>query len=258
MEILNKIFRKNNKVKVYFIDALDESIIGVSKLMPDQLPKTFQIQTTMHLNGEDWSVVEAIPPNSIEFLESKELVLKVSRVEYINPNDILFTVPTISNEIPRLTQSSIYSEPNYSIIEDVWRQNEFLDKTSIPLIEIEVNKIENIKLNESDTSNPELTGYKNCHVRDSIGIPQLNLSLSELKTILKTESIGSLKMNHEFIANGFSLSTDSTTYYGVIENDIISQFCVGEFSNETLNEIQLIVNKFNLLFVNWIQCFIID
>jgi len=132
-----------------------------------------------------------------------------------------------------------------------------LNKSSFPHIEIEINKIEKVKLNDSKEVNSEFTAFKNCHVRDTIGEPNLELNLVQLKSILKTEKIGSLKISNEFVENGFSLKTDSTTFYGTIENGTISKFCIGEFSDNTSNEIQKIINEFKLLFVGWYHCQII-
>ena len=100
MGLFDKIFGKSNKIKVQFIDSSNGNVIGVSEMPPEQLPETFEIQTTMHLNDEDWSIEEAIPAHSKDFLQSKNLTLKMRKVEKMNPNDIWFTTPTISNEFP--------------------------------------------------------------------------------------------------------------------------------------------------------------
>ena len=73
MGLFDKIFGKSNKIKVQFIDSSNGSVIGVSEMPPEQLPETFEIQTTMHLNDEDWSIEEAIPAHSKDFLHSMSL-----------------------------------------------------------------------------------------------------------------------------------------------------------------------------------------
>ena len=225
---------------------------------PEKLPETFEIQTTMHLNDEDWSIVEAIPSHSKDFLESKELTLKMNKVESMNPQDILFSLPTISNEIPQKSPPNIYNDFDFLILEDDWRQNEFLNKSAFPLIEIEIKKINELKQNDSKVIDSEFTAFKNCHVRDTIGEPKLSLSLEQIKKLLNTENLGNLKTSSNFIENGFSLRTKSTTFYGTIENGIITQFCIGEFSDGTSNEIQKIINELDILFVGWCHCQIIE
>ena len=259
MSILNKLFGKSNKVRVQFIDALTGNTIGTSKMPPEQLPETFEVQTTMHLNDEDWSIEEAIPAHSKDFLETKELILKMRKVEKINPQDLLYSVPTISNEIPQPFYSGLFNGFEYSILDDDWRQNEFLSRSSFPLIEIEMKKIEELKKNHSKELDSGFTAFKSCHVRDIIGEPKLELSLPIIKDILKTDKVGSLKIatSNQYVKNGFSMKTHYTTFYGIFEDGIVTQFCIGEFTDNTSNEIQNITNEFDLLFVSWYQCQII-
>ena len=257
MRILNKIFGKNHKVKVQFIDSSNGYTIATSEMLAEQLPETFEIQTTMHLNDEDWSIEEAIPAHSKEFIQTKQLTLKMRKVEYVNPQDILYSLPTISNELPQISDSNLFNDFEYSIIEDDWRQNEFLNKSSFPLIEIEVAKIDELKENDSEEVDAEFTAYKNCHLRDTIGEPNLNISLQQIKSILNIDNVGSLKVINEFVKDGFSLKTDSTTFYGTIENGIVKQLCIGEFSDNTSKDVHQIINEFDLIFIGWCHCQII-
>ncbi|MBT8379310.1 MAG: hypothetical protein KJN64_08775 [Ignavibacteria bacterium] len=257
MGILSKIFGKSNKVRVQLIDSSNGNTISISKIPPAQLPETFEIHTTMHLKNEDWSIEEAIPADSKDFLESRELILKVKKIKYMNPEDLLFTIPTVSNEIPQTFNSSLFNDFEYSILEDEWRQNEFLNKSSLPLVEIEIKKIEELKINDSKKVDSDFTAFKNCHVRDTIGEPKLNLDLQSIKNILSVNKVGSLKISNEFVKNGFSLKTDSTIFYGTAESGIVTQFCIGKFSDNTSNEIQDILDEFKLLFVSWYHCRII-
>lgn len=55
----------------------------------DQLPKTFEIHTTLDLGEEKWSVV------------SKQMVI-LAKTQLIDPKDVLFSLPTISNDIGEL------------------------------------------------------------------------------------------------------------------------------------------------------------
>ena len=48
MGLFDKIFGKSNKIKVQFIDSSNGNVIGISEMPPEQLPETFEIQTTMH------------------------------------------------------------------------------------------------------------------------------------------------------------------------------------------------------------------
>src|SRR5688572_23836520 len=109
MGLFDKIFG-SDKIRVQFIDNSTGVTIGVSEMTPDQLPETFSVPTTMHIQEKEWSVDEAIPENSADFIKTKKLVLKLRAIEKINLQDALFTLPTISNEIPMTVDKSLYND----------------------------------------------------------------------------------------------------------------------------------------------------
>ena len=256
MGLFDKIFGTNNKIKVQFIDNLNGQTIGVSEMKADQLPETFSVPTTMHIQDSDWNVEEAIPENSIDFVRTKNLVLKMRKVEKINTNDIWFTTPTISNEFPHTVPMTRQTEFDIQILEDDYRQNEFLNLNAIALIEEEFVGIKNVWENHSNKSE-DYTLFKNCHVIEVIGSPNLTLNFNELKTILKCSSIGQVIINGEILANGFAIKTENTTYFGTLNIDTVTELCISQWNENSTNEILEINKAFNLLFVNWYHCDII-
>jgi len=244
---------KSDKIRVEFINSLNNEVIGISEMTADQLPETFEVNTTMNLGGDnDWSVDEAIPEKSTDFIKSKHLILKMSKIELMNPKDILFSLPTISDEIASTVPKALFNDFEYQILEDDWRQNEFLNKASINLINQEIEEIKKIWKN-GKIEDASFNAFKNCHVRSLIGFPNLNIDFENLKSLLKIKKIGSLKFikQKEFVENAFVFKTEKTTYYGIVANHIVTQLCIGEFSDETIEEINQITNEFNLLFVGW-------
>lgn len=257
MGLLGKIFKTNDKIKVQFIDNATGQTIGITEMTADQLPQTFSVATSMRIRENEWTVEEAIPANSVDFVKTKSLVLKLRKIEYMNPQDILFTLPTISNELPTTTDHSVYMDFENSISEDDWRQNEFLNQSSFPLVDIEVSKIQDVWENNRKEVDANFNAFSKCHVRETIGEPQLLLNLNNIREVLQTDQIGSLTINNQFVKNGFSLQTTSTTYYGTIENDKVTQFCISSFTDNSIDEINKIVNAFDLIFVNWYHCDIV-
>lgn len=257
MGLFEKIFGKSNAIKVQFIDSSNGNVIGVSEMPPEQLPETFEIQTTMHLNDEDWSIQEAIPANKKDFLQSKNLTLKMSKVEKMNPNDIWYTTPTISNEFPQTIKKTEETENDISIHEDDYRQREFLNVNSNIQIKEEFEVIKDIWSNHSKKSK-EYTLFKNCHVRKTIGLPNLSIDFNELQTILNSNSVGQVIINGENLKNGFSLNTDDTKYFGTLNGENVTELCVSEWNDNTNNEILKINKEFNLLFVDWSNCNLIE
>jgi len=252
MRFLKNIFGKSDKIKVEFINNLNNEVIGISEMSADQLPETFEVDTTMNLGDDNWSVIEAIPEKSSDFIKSKHLILKMSKIELMNPKDILFTLPTISNEIGSTIPNPLFNDFEHQILEDDWRQNEFLNKSSINLINQEIEEIKKVWKNDKK-EDASFNAFKNCHVRSTIGNPNLKINFDDLKSLLKTKTIGSLKFiqNKDFVENAFVIKTEKTTFYGAVENDIITQLCISEFSDNTIEDIRKITNKFDLLFVGW-------
>src|SRR6476661_6831797 len=91
-------------------------------------------------------------------------------VQLINPKEIWFTAPTISNEFPQTISKTKETEFDIFILEDDYRQNEFLNLSSLPQIEDEFIGIREIWTSHSKKSGG-YTLFKNCHVRRVIGLP---------------------------------------------------------------------------------------
>ena len=259
MGLFDRIFGQNNKIKVHFIDNFNGQTIGVAEMDPDKLPETFEIETRMHIKDNEWTVEEAIPAKSIDFIKTKQLTLKLRKIEYMNPKDILYTLPSISNELPSTIKTSLFNDFELSILEDDWRQDEFLNQSSFPLVEIEVQNIKNIWENNKKEVDAPFNAFDKCHVRATIGEPNLNLNFDKLKRLLNVDKVGSLKLNGNdgFVKNSFVLKTETTTYYGILENQIVTSFCISNFSDKTITEIDTILKEFNLIFLNWYNADII-
>jgi len=253
MGLFDKIFG-SDKIRVQFIDNSTGETIGVSDMMPDQLPETFSVPTTLHVQEKEWSVDEAIPEHSAHFIKTKKLVLKLRKIEKINLQDVLFTLPTISNEIPVTGGKCLHNDFEISIHEDDWRQREFLKTSSFPLIDIEVAKIKDVWENDSKKVDDKFTAFTKCHVRSTIGEPALSIDFGELKKLLNVKKIGCLKINDDFVLNSFSLQTQDTTYYGTQTNGQVDQLCIANWNEKTGSEIRRITNHFTLVFVNWYDC----
>jgi len=247
---------ENNKIKVQFIDNSNGQTIGVAALMAEQLPETFSVSTTMHIRDDDWSVEEAIPENSMDFIKSKSLILKMRKVEKMNPNDIWFTLPTISNEFPLTVATAKQTEYDIQIHEDDYRQNEFLNMSALPLIEQEFIGIKDIWENHRKQSD-KYTLFKKCHVRKIIGLPNLAINFSKLKTVLNCNAVGQVLINGSTLKNGFAVKTKNTTYFGIVNNNIVTELCIAQWNENTTSEILEINKTFNMLFVNWYHCDII-
>ena len=258
MDLLNRLFR-SNKIYVTFIDSSSGKVFGQSSMNLDQLPEDFSIETTMHLHAKDWIIEEATPSHISEFSRTKRLTLKLRKVEKIDPSDLLFTLPTISNEIPDTTTDPCkYRDFEISIREDDWRQNEFLNSKSKLLVDIEFKKIQDIWTYESKKVDEQFTAFKNCHVRSSVGEPQLSISLKKLKDLLGTSETGCLKINETFVVDGFSLRTKATHFYGTLRDDVVTLLSICKWNEHSNREIHSIVENFEVIFISWYNTQLIE
>jgi hypothetical protein len=187
------------------------------------------------------------------FGRGKKTEQAIENVVTMNPNDIWFTTPTISNEFPQLMPKIKETEFDIFIHEDDYRQNEFLNLSSLPKIEEEFNGIKEIWANHSK-KNDEYTLFKNCHVRKTIGSPNLKVNFNELKALLNCNSVGQVIINGNVLTNGFAIKTDNTTYFGTLNDDTVIELCIAQWNDNTTNEVLNINKAFNLIFVNWYHC----
>lgn len=112
------------RVHVVFVDATTGVTFAETDTTTDRLPATFAEQTTMHLGDEPWFVVRAEPVTAAEFARTGHLRLEMQRVMMMDPKAILFSLPTISNELPAC--EPVDAAPGLVLLEDDWRQIELI------------------------------------------------------------------------------------------------------------------------------------
>lgn len=244
----------NKLIKVTFIDITTGITLGIYEVPLDQLPKTFDVATTLQMGGADWSIEDATPGTAEEFIQSGELTLKMRQLKKVKPQDILFSLPTISGNIPTdITKDALFNDFVFTMHEDNWRQYEFLNQSNYPLIDLEIEKINEIKSQHVKEVDKSLTAFTKCHLRNTLNNPELNIELAELQSLLKSNETGSfaLKGYEGFTPRSFSLKTSETTYYGILEGQNIKLLGIANFSENTIQEINAIIQKFELIFVDW-------
>jgi hypothetical protein len=248
--------RKNTPpslVTVHFINAQTGETLGIDDLRPEDLPSSFSPNMTLHIGGTDWSVAEAIPQNAEDFRKSGQLTLKLHKIESMNPKDILFSLPSISKELAESVPNTPFSDFNTVLHADEWRQSEFLHPSKKELMDSEVAKVQEIWDNHKVDTASDFAGFNRCHMRDTIGEPALQLSFSQLKSLLGTQSVGSVKFEDEtgFVENGFSLKTEHSAFYGTLAGDTVTLLGISEYSGDSLPEINKLVGETGSIFIRW-------
>lgn len=244
---------KKTEITVEFINAADGSTIGISKMPLSQLPDSFEIATTMELRNEQWSIASAAPSNKSEFSKSKTLKLTMHKVEMVNPADINYTLPSISAELPPIKTDAEFKAPNFELREDDWRQLEFLPKSSLSKMKIEISHIKDIWENHSKTIDNTFNTFSKLHIRTNIGIPPVDISLQKLSSLLEVDQIQNLTVGSSdaFVDGGFSLNINTHVVFGTVKGDKIQSLCLNVINQDSETTINKIVSSFNLTFINW-------
>lgn len=252
-DMFNK--KEHTTIQVTFINNADNTVIGVAELSIDQLPDEFESATTMHLREENWQVEEAIPVYKKEFAQSGKLTLKMYKVEMVDPNELKFSLPTIANELPQLTDSTLFDDFTFTLpFEDDWLQVELLDKNFLPYIEQNLAAIAKI-WNDYGHQESDFTYFDQLHVRQALGEPQVSVNFEQLKQLLAVTNVGSLQFPKQqgYVVNGFALKTNTAIYYGIVNNGVVCELAIST-NNEQIEEVVELANKLGLVVVDWCSC----
>ncbi|HZQ48335.1 MAG TPA: hypothetical protein VFC07_15065 [Verrucomicrobiae bacterium] len=247
-----------NTVRVEFINAKDKSVIAVSEMSPEQLPDSFAIDTTFNLKNSKWAVVTADPIEKSKFAQTRKLRIFLSPISMGVPDDILFSLPTISDDVGTAAGNALPNEKIFSIHEDDWRQLEFVSQGLAHEIQLEIADIQNIYQKERSEA-----GFKKVHVRERIPNPFENrpITLAELESIFhpqeKFEAVG-FQRTRGTIPNSFAWKLDrDLILWGVTDQSgKIERLCVqGAPASENIALFSKAFSSFNsqyeLIFVDW-------
>ena len=195
-------------IHVEFVNGKDQTIIGVSEMEPHRLPDTFAVETQLDLTGRKWSVYSAEPVNKEDFIKSGTLRVVLWPIEKINAQDLLFSLPTISNEIGTVQGDAIPDDQTLALHEDDWRQVEFVSRSLAADVEKECADIRQIYATQRGG-----VGFKKVHVRKRIPEPLQDKSITlqtleaALKPIRKYDGLG-FQRTRGTVPGGFAWQLD--------------------------------------------------
>lgn len=185
-------------------------------------------------------------------------------VQTINPNDLLMTVPTIENTFPDAENKT--DSNNLKILEDDWRQIEFVSKNQKALVHQEIDSITYIFEHEI-SKGKDYSAFKKLHVRRLITKP-VSIVFEKIKSYLgnpKSDVAGiTVNGNNGQVQNGFSMSSKGLNYYGVKDNsNNVSVLCFYGADTEkdlvkSTDKLAKFLEQENLYLVDWIHRKVID
>lgn len=265
-------------INVTFVDAANDNIIGSTYLPLTELPKNFDEHSTLSLDQEEWSILEAIPASVDEISKTEELIVKVRKLNVLGNHKLLYSLPTLANRLPFMDSQSPFDDFVFEIQEDNWRIAEFLPYNDLLEIRQELQSISMIWENHREETSDDYYAFNKIHVRSKIGAPHLNINLDELLDLLESHYIGALKMSgqadNEYVEDGFAIHTPAAVFYGITYDNKVQHLCVHtltaqervdleetRFSDEASAQeairqtIEKVCNHYQLIFVDWYRCF---
>jgi hypothetical protein len=251
--------RPDSKVAVTFIDHRTGETICMAQLEPGQLPETFEdLETTLHLEGQDWTVASAAPTTRSEYVKTGTLALRLHKVEKIDPQTLLFSLPSICNAIPGLSERLV-GQRDYKLAEDDWRQFEFIDQQFAAVADEEIRSI----LRIHDEAKADV-GWREIHVRQNPDPPITStVELSDIVRMLgANEPLASVSYfgSKTTIIDGFSivLSAGPTLYglapRGRVQVLALGQEHVGKYDAVSISLLAAVAQKYQLHLVQWCRC----
>jgi len=167
---------EHSTIRVRFIDAKTGELVGETDVPAEQLPQSFEAATSMDIGETSFEVVSAEPMTAQEFRQTGTLRLELREVEYamVDPGELLYSLPSISDELPPIAEDSTKLGRNVlELHEDDWRQVEFVALSLQPSIATVFAAIERIY-----TEHRKDSGFDELHIRNEVPAPLGGTSLT--------------------------------------------------------------------------------
>lgn len=205
-------------VDVTFIDADTGQTFLQLKVPARQLPERFDAATTLNLGKDDWHVIEATPAESSAFIASGKLTLRLKRLDAIDVRDILFSVPTVADEVPKALPGS---GALLKLHEDDWLQHELVPVELEAALAHDLDAIR--KVLDTERQGP---GFKRLHIRKAVPAPfaQRVLPLATLEQRFGAPRTVAWSNAPGLVEHGFAfVLPDGATLYGVAHGPRVAQ-----------------------------------
>jgi hypothetical protein len=229
-------------IRVVFVDAASGAEFGRAGIAPDELPETFGPGTTLMLGGDDYVVEQAEPAG---FRAAGALTLTLRRVEAVDPQELLFSLPTICDTVPAAEQLG-------ELHEDDWRQIEFVAEGLRDVVETEFGAIRAIYEHEAEfDADDSLTGFRRLHVREHPAAPLPGpVSRERLLALLPAGE-------HTDGPGSFARTIGPVLVYGLSDADAVTVLGVqfsGAPGTALAGPLREVMTTFHLALVDWCRC----
>ena len=176
----------------------------------------------------------------------------------VDPQDILFTTPTLNDAVPASVSSSVSRDSWHQMHEDDWRQFEFVSASHRGEMASELEAIDRIWKEQSVPLGEQGTAFRSIHVRKGITRPlDIPMSVSEFEGLLGGRAypmtfIGGDKVLQDVHAIGLT----NVIIYAVIESDRMTTLgieAVDRFAmtGDTADRLERFLVQHDLRLVHW-------
>jgi hypothetical protein len=178
-------------------------------------------------------------------------------VTTVNPQDILFSTPTLNDAIPALVSSSVPRDRWYQMHEDDWRQFEFVSASYRAEISGELEAIDRIWKEKSVPLGDQGTAFRSVHVRKRIAKPiDLPMSVSEFEGLLGGRACPMAFGSDKVLRDVHAVRLPNVVIYAVIEGDRIATLGIEPvdrfaITGDTADRIERLLIEHDLRLVHW-------
>lgn len=191
-------------------------------------------------------------------LETKAIANKSPEVTNMNPQDILFSTPTLNDALPAALGPPIPKEGCCQMHEDDWRQFEFVSSTFAPEIASELEAIDKIWKEESVPIGDKGTAFRSVHVRKSIPKPlEIPMTLADFEKLFGGRASSmALIGNDKCLRDVHAIQLKNVIIYGVIQDDRLITLGIEPqdrfvITGETSDRLEPFLIKHGLRLVHW-------
>jgi len=244
-------------VAVTFVDVATGKQIAASNMPVEQLPDTFSLDTKLDLAGEPYSVVSAEPVTKVEFAKTKRLSVGLHRLGALDPNKILFSLPSICGAALPPLLANTGQQDIVILHEDEWRQCEFISTAHADDISAELAWIQDIHQKERAS-----VGWRKIHVRDRITHPiPTGTTWDAVRRLLEDSSpVGGVAFGRDenSVAGAVGVRLpEQVVLWGVTERGSLTALCVENIeraSASTQTALVRVANELSCVLVRWCKC----
>lgn len=234
-------------ISVTLIDDAISTTMATVDLPVENLPDSFDLETTLHLGDADWSVVAAEPRIKPEFTRTGKLVLRLRKVEKVDISDLLYSLPSICDRLPAVTDAAP-EDDDLVLAEDDWRRLELVSRAFAAEADAEIGSIRLINEQESAS-----VGWKKIHVRKRPDPPIVStLSREDIDEAFGGVTFQGVYLAGSAVLGGFSFRAGDLACYGIEEDGAVTVLGIAQ-SGEA-EALAPLAYRFDLELVNWCLC----